>query len=30
MIGAGVLLAVLSPFIKKLYTQPDEMVPMEP
>ncbi len=30
MIGAGVLLAVLSPFIKKLYTQPAEMVPMEP
>jgi POT family proton-dependent oligopeptide transporter len=30
MIGAGVLLALLSPMVKKLYTKPAEMVPIEP
>ncbi len=30
MIGAGVLLFVLSPFVKKLYSKPDEVVPVEP
>ncbi len=30
MIGAGVVLAILSPFVKRLYTQPEEVVPVEP
>jgi proton-dependent oligopeptide transporter, POT family len=30
MIGAGVVLAIISPFIKKLYTKPDEVAPTEP
>ncbi|MBV9215997.1 MAG: peptide MFS transporter, partial [Acidobacteria bacterium] len=30
MIGAGMLLFILSPFVKKLYTQPTDQVPVEP
>ena len=30
MIGAGVLLTILSPFVKRLYTKPEEMPPVEP
>ncbi len=30
MIGAGVVLAILSPFVKKLYSKPDVVVPTEP
>ena len=30
MIGAGLVLALLSPLVKRLYTQPDEVVPVEP
>ncbi len=29
MIGGGVLLAILSPFIKKLYSKPEEVVPYQ-
>lgn len=30
MIGAGVVLAIISPLVKKLYTQPEDVVPVEP
>ena len=30
MIGAGVVLFIISPFVKKLYTKPQKMVPVEP
>ncbi|MGI9034530.1 MAG: peptide MFS transporter [Pyrinomonadaceae bacterium] len=30
MIGAGVVLALISPLVKKLYTKPTEVVPTEP
>lgn len=30
MIGAGVVLALISPLVKRLYTQPEEVVPVEP
>lgn len=30
MIGAGLVLALLSPLVKRLYTQPEEVVPVEP
>ena len=30
MIGAGVVLAIISPLVKKLYTQPEAVVPEEP
>jgi POT family proton-dependent oligopeptide transporter len=30
MIGFGIVLAILSPFIKKLYTNPGDAVPVEP
>lgn len=30
MIGAGVVLALISPLVKRLYTQPQEVVPTEP
>ncbi|MGI8469284.1 MAG: peptide MFS transporter [Pyrinomonadaceae bacterium] len=30
MIGAGVVLAIISPLVKKLYTKPEEVVPTEP
>ncbi|MDQ2746958.1 MAG: oligopeptide:H+ symporter [Acidobacteriota bacterium] len=30
MIGAGIVLALISPLVKKLYTKPEEVVPTEP
>ena len=30
MIGAGVILALISPLIKKLYSKPEETIPVEP
>ena len=30
MIGAGIVLALISPLVRKLYTQPEEVVPVEP
>ncbi len=30
MIGGGILLALLSPFVKKLYSKPGEVVPIQP
>ena len=30
LIGGGIVLLILTPFIKKLYTKPEEIVPIEP
>ena len=30
MIGGGVVLALISPFVKKLYTKPETVVPEQP